>query len=85
MNNPLKALSSPIRLKIIVCLSEVDRDVSGLVNNCGISQSAVSQHLKVLKDLKIIACQKIGRRQLYRLSNQKIGAIAKQIIKLKNN
>lgn len=82
MNNPLKALSSPIRLKIIVCLSDADRDVSGLVNSCGISQSAVSQHLKVLKDLKIITCQKIGRRQLYRLADQKIGTVSKQILKL---
>ena len=49
-----KALSHPHRLEIIKILSELDKDkqcmVRSIVDQLPVSQSTVSQHLKILKN-----------------------------------
>jgi DNA-binding transcriptional ArsR family regulator len=82
MNDLLKIISSPIRLKIITCLLKKDYNVSNLIKNCGISQSAISQHLKKLKDAKVIKYKKVGKYNVYKLNNKKIGLISKQLTEL---
>jgi len=81
MKNALKAFSNITRVKILSCLSEKDRNVTDLIKNCGLSQSAVSQHLKKLKDLGIIDCKDCGREKLYRIKKKIAGEISKNIFK----
>jgi len=85
MEDIAKAFSSVVRLKILSCLKGKNQNVTYLVKHCGLSQSAVSQHLKKLRDLGIVDCQTKGKEKLYQLKYNKIGTISKDILKLINN
>jgi len=50
----LRALGTESRMQIIEVLKEGPIDVGDLATRLGISQSAVSQHLKVLKELELV-------------------------------
>jgi predicted transcriptional regulator len=88
MDNILKVFSNNTRVKILACLAEKDRNVTGLIKNCGLSQSAVSQHLKKLKDADLINCENNGREKLYKINQKIAGDISNLLLKLmslKNN
>lgn len=85
MKNIISVFSNYTRIKIISCLLEKDRNVSDLIRKCGLSQSAVSQHLKKLRDLGVVACQADGRDKIYQLKNREIGDISQKILKLIEN
>lgn len=55
-----KALGDKTRFKIFLLLSENQICVGGLAKTLGISESAVSQHLKVLKSAGLIMGEKVG-------------------------
>jgi ArsR family transcriptional regulator len=57
-----KALSDPTRLKIVKLLSTRGKVlcVGGLAHKLGISQPAVSQHLRVLRSAGIVEAQRFG-------------------------
>jgi DNA-binding transcriptional ArsR family regulator len=46
----LKAMSHPLRLKILCTLGNREVCVQGIVENVGTSQSNISQHLAILRD-----------------------------------
>lgn len=56
----LKALGGPIRLKIFNCLLERKHCVRSLSRELGISESAVSQHLKVMREAGLIYGERHG-------------------------
>lgn len=80
MKNFTKAFASPIRVRILFCLLSGDKNVSGLIGDCDLSQSAVSQHLKKLKDIGVISCATSGKERLYSLTNKEFGLIAERIL-----
>jgi len=51
----LRALGTESRMQIIEVLKHGPLDVGDLAHRLGISQSAVSQHLKVLKELRLVS------------------------------
>lgn len=61
-------LSHPVRVRIIVELRSGEMCVNSLQDILGIRQSAVSQHLGLLKTQNLIKERRDGRRVLYRLS-----------------
>lgn len=62
------------------CLLSGPKNVSGLIGDCDLSQSAVSQHLKKLRDIGVITCSNVGRERLYALTNREFGLIAEKIL-----
>lgn len=62
-----KALSDPTRLKIIDALFFGEKCVSSIANDIGMTQSAVSHQLKILKNAKIIKSKKNGKNVFYSL------------------
>lgn len=64
----LKALSDPIRLRLIEVLAAGERCVCDLTGELGLAQSRLSFHLKVLKDAELIAAREDGRWVYYRLN-----------------
>ncbi len=54
----LRALGTESRMQIIEVLKQGPLDVGDLAHQLGISQSAVSQHLKVLKELELVIDQR---------------------------
>ena len=71
-----KALGDPTRLRILSLLSAKKSDicVGALANRLGVTQPAVSQHLKVLKNVGILEANKIGFRVHYRINEDVLTA-----------
>jgi DNA-binding transcriptional ArsR family regulator len=63
----LEALGEPRRLQILDLLREGERPVGDLVHRLGISQPAVSKHLRVLKDAGLVEARADAQRRLYRI------------------
>ena len=69
-----EALRDRTRREIVLCLSEGPKPVGELATHLPVSRSAVSQHLKVLKDAGLVAERAEGTRRIYRLNE--VGVIA---------
>ena len=76
----LSALSNIIRLQILICLSNRDKNVTQLIANCGLSQSAVSQHLGRLRSTGLVTAQRKGKEIFYHLAYPKLAVISDQLI-----
>ena len=63
----LKAVADANRLKLLSCLKSGEVCVCDFVDILGISQPAVSQHLKKLEEAGIITARKLGTWKHYRL------------------
>ncbi len=70
-NDIYSAIGNAIRAKLIICLSNSPKNVTELIDNCGLSQSAVSQHLNKLKKAKLIKSEKSGKQVYYSVLNNK--------------
>ena len=68
----LKAMSHPLRLKILCTLADQELSVQEIVDAVGTSQSNISQHLAILRDKGIISSRKNANRVFYRVADQKI-------------
>lgn len=67
-----KALSNPIRIKIIEKLYDGPVCVCMLNEVVDFSQANLSQHLKILKDSGIVESEKRGLYQYYNLKSDKV-------------
>jgi len=65
----LKAMSHPLRLKILCTLGGQEVSVQEIVDYVGTSQSNISQHLAILRDKGILASRKDANRVYYRVSD----------------
>lgn len=65
----LKAMSHPLRLKILCTLGAQEVSVQDIVDQVGTSQSNISQHLAILRDKGILAARKDANRVYYRVSD----------------
>ena len=76
----LRAFSSLPRIKLLLCLKDKEKNVSELIKTCGLSQSAVSQHLKKLKNWGLISYQKQGKEVYYKLNKKNAAEIAEKLL-----
>jgi DNA-binding transcriptional ArsR family regulator len=67
----LKAMSHPLRLKILCTLSDQEVSVQDIVEQVGTSQSNISQHLAILRDKGILTSRKDANRVFYRVSDNR--------------
>lgn len=77
-----KALSHPLRIRILELLAEGEKNVNELQTLIGSEGSAVSQQLSILRNKNIVYGQKDGNRVLYSLRDPMINdllIIARQI------
>jgi ArsR family transcriptional regulator len=65
----LKAMSHPLRLKILCILGNQEISVQDIVDQVGTSQSNISQHLAILRDKGILAFRKDANRVYYRVED----------------
>ena len=66
----LKAMANEWRLMILCQLSEGEKTVTELQNILGLSQSALSQHLAVLRREKIVNARKEAQSVYYSLAGE---------------
>jgi DNA-binding transcriptional ArsR family regulator len=66
------ALADPTRCRIIEILNEGPQPVHVLAASFAISRPAISRHLRVLKQARLISEKKSGRENLYRLHKKRL-------------
>lgn len=67
------ALADPTRRKIFELIREQPRSVTALARVLPVSQPAVSQHLKVLKDARLVRAQPKGASNIYHIDPHGLG------------
>jgi ArsR family transcriptional regulator len=67
----LKAMSHPLRLKILCTLGDQEVSVQDIVEHVGTSQSNISQHLAILRDKGVLRARKEANRVFYRVSDER--------------
>ena len=68
MDAVFKAVAHPARREIIALLAKSPRSVKELTADFAMSQPAISQHLKELREAKLVASERVGLEQHYRLT-----------------
>jgi DNA-binding transcriptional ArsR family regulator len=63
----LAVLAEPTRRRIVDGLGTSERSVGELVDALGVSQPAVSKHLKVLREAGLVSCRTAAQRRIYRV------------------
>jgi DNA-binding transcriptional ArsR family regulator len=69
------ALGDPTRREIFERLADRPRAVGELASVLPVSRPAVSQHLKVLKDARLVLDRPVGTRRIYQLDPEGVGAL----------
>ena len=69
------ALAEPVRRDILDLLRDGERPVGDLVSRLGLSQPAVSKHLRVLRDAALVEVRPDGQRRLYRIRAEPLSEI----------
>jgi len=68
----LKAMSHPLRLKILCILGDQAISVQDIVQQVGTSQSNISQHLAILRDKGILDFKKEANRVFYFIDDKRV-------------
>jgi ArsR family transcriptional regulator, lead/cadmium/zinc/bismuth-responsive transcriptional repressor len=73
-----KALGDPTRLKIVTALVAVELCVCDLSAVCGLSESAISHQLRILRNLRIVKYRREGKIVYYRLDDDHVESLVRQ-------
>jgi DNA-binding transcriptional ArsR family regulator len=73
------ALADPTRHAIVARLAEGPQAVGRLAAGLPVTRSAVSQHLKVLKEAGLVSERAEGTRRIYRLNPAAVAALRDQL------
>jgi DNA-binding transcriptional ArsR family regulator len=67
VTSAFEVVAEPSRRRILELLRDDDRPVNDLVVELGLSQPAVSKHLRVLRDAGLVDVRRDAQRRIYRL------------------
>ena len=81
-NPVLAAISHPSRLDILHRLLEGPTLVSELSHHLHLSQSNLSNHLKVLRGARLVEVRAEGRRRVYELANPAVASLVESVLVL---
>jgi DNA-binding transcriptional ArsR family regulator len=70
-----RALADPSRVQIVEYLARQGRptSVGEIVAAAGLAQSTVSQHLRILADVRFVLVEAVGNARLYRINQACVG------------
>lgn len=71
----LAALAHPVRLRIASGLASGACCVNPMVECLGLPQAVVSRHLAILRDAGVVAAERDGRRQVYRIAHPAVAPL----------
>lgn len=78
LSNTFKSLADPTRLKIIYILSMLPLCVCDIANILGMTQSAISHQLRILRDMNLVKFKKEGKLVIYSLDDDHVLELFKQ-------
>jgi ArsR family transcriptional regulator len=76
-----RAFSDTSRVRILSALVSQELNVSALAERVGISESAVSHHLRGLRQMHLVQARRDGKEVFYRIDDEHIIALFQQGIK----
>ncbi len=76
LEEAIRALAHPGRRAMLRLVWDDERSASDLADAAGLSRSAASQHLKLLRDAGLIGVRVDGTRRLYRADLSRVAEIA---------
>jgi DNA-binding transcriptional ArsR family regulator len=82
IQNGLTALGDPTRLAIFEMLGDHPQAVNQLAAGLPVSRPAVSQHLRVLKDARLVRDRREGARRIYELNPEGLALLRDHFAKL---
>jgi len=82
MAGRLKLMSHPERLLMLCRMGEGEVSVSQLVALSGLSQSAVSQHLAMLRQVGVVRIRKDAQARYYTLQDQVVQEVINALCRL---
>lgn len=65
----LRAIAHPLRLQILCDLGQQESSVAEIVAQTGSTQSNVSQHLILLRDMGVLTARRQANKVFYRVRN----------------
>lgn len=71
----LKAMSNPVRLMVLCQLAESEKSVGELERGADVSQSALSQHLALLRERGLVRSRREGQSIFYALDGPEAPAL----------
>jgi ArsR family transcriptional regulator, virulence genes transcriptional regulator len=71
----LKAMSNPVRLLVLCQLAESEKSVGELERVVDVSQSALSQHLALLRSRGLVTSRRAGQTIYYSLAGREAPAL----------
>lgn len=74
-----KALGNKHRIKIILCLKDSPKNVTGIVECLGAEQSTISHNLQILLEFSIIKVEQKGKERVYSLNEKIVNPLFKLI------
>ncbi len=75
-----KAISDPTRMEILFALRNSTLSVTELTKKIGLSQSAISHQLRVLRDANLVVNNRVGKEVFYSLADDHVHEIFNQAI-----
>ena len=76
-----KGLSDPSRLHLLAILLGGETNVNDLAAQCGLSPSATSHQLRVLRNLRFVTARREGQQVNYRINDEHIQGLMEQAYK----
>ena len=73
-----RAFSDTSRVRIMSALLEGEKNVSALAGLVGISESAVSHHMRGLRQMHLVVARRDGKEVYYRLEDEHIITLFQQ-------
>lgn len=78
----LKAMSNPHRLMVLCRLGASEASVGELQEDSGLSQSALSQHLAVLRERELVETRREAQTIYYRLADPAVRDVIETLMKI---
>ncbi|GAB3278705.1 metalloregulator ArsR/SmtB family transcription factor [Actinocorallia lasiicapitis] len=75
----IKLLADPLRAQIIGLLARESLCVCHLVEETGAQQTNVSNHLRALRQARLVTTERVGRFTYYRLRPEPLAALSAQL------
>jgi ArsR family transcriptional regulator len=74
-----RVMSAPMRLKIISCLCEGEKNVTELLAEIDTTQPNMSQHLNTLYQAGVLGKRRDGVQIFYRIVNQRVVTLCRAV------
>ena len=81
LKNLCRAFGNPQRVQLVACLAH-EATVSELLEKCELSQSALSQHLAVLRATGLVQSRESGRHVYYQATSREYTKLAQAVLAL---